>query len=168
MVTPKSGDITPLSMIPITRILLNEDGHAVPPTETLLKNIPIGTVWVRNDGWSIASGFILRIKARNLWHSQWVGVWNRIADEPGFPDRFEYTDLTQDETKLASNQVQPEDIYGLSSEDHHLPLLLVDLVRQKDDSLYTITFPNMSAANIQYLTSLTDDVFCFIVGPDHA
>jgi hypothetical protein len=97
---PTDGERAYLNQIPMTRVLLNEDDEAVHPMRFSADSDvirQIECVWVRNDGWSIAAALTLKIQARNLWHDDWVGVWNRASD-----GIFTYDDLTQTHTRLAS------------------------------------------------------------------
>lgn len=68
-----------------TRVLVDGDGHAEPPSRVKL---PDGVtveryaelVFVRADGWSLGSPLYLAAKAVELWRDEWVCIYDRRAD----------------------------------------------------------------------------------------
>jgi hypothetical protein len=54
-----------------TRVLVNKDGLAVPPSRNPSLE-PISVVFVRKDGWSIGAPAGLEWAAYALWAAEWV------------------------------------------------------------------------------------------------
>jgi hypothetical protein len=81
-----------------TRCLVNAEGEAISFLQYESRGLPtLAVVWVRKDGWMFAAPHHLSIAARNLWHTEWAGVYNRVG---GTKD-FTYNDLTGKENRLA-------------------------------------------------------------------
>ena len=67
-----------------TRVLINEEGEAVPPARAM--DIPgmkkISVVFIRDDGWSLGAPEHLRHVAEEMWQDQWIGYANYPDEEP--------------------------------------------------------------------------------------
>jgi len=58
-----------------TRIVVGEDGHALPPGAAFAQySIACDVVFVRNDGWSLGAPEYLESVARGMWPREWVGM----------------------------------------------------------------------------------------------
>lgn len=68
-----------------TRVLVSEDGEAVPPRRV---ELPDGVtvdrfaelVFIRADGWTLGAPLHLATVAVDLWRDTWVAVYDRRAD----------------------------------------------------------------------------------------
>lgn len=47
---------------------------AVPTTEARAKAMPVHTVFIRNDGWTLGTGEMYRQQAFEMWRGDWVAV----------------------------------------------------------------------------------------------
>lgn len=103
-----------LDMIKPCRVLINEEGEAISYERWVNRGAypDVECVWVRNDGWTLAASFVLAIPARNLWYKEWVGVWNRVANDHG--GLFQYKDLTGDNA-LADLDAWAKDVEALEN-----------------------------------------------------
>lgn len=54
------------------RVVVDEDGHAIPPEAASKMSIDSDIIFLRNDGWSLGAPKDLEDIAYNMWRNDWV------------------------------------------------------------------------------------------------
>lgn len=54
------------------RVIVDEDGHAIPPDAALKMAINSDVIFVREDGWSLGAPKELEDIAYNMWRNDWA------------------------------------------------------------------------------------------------
>lgn len=63
-----------------TRCMINENGEATTPLRAKLQGLSADYIFVRDDGWTLATPAALVKVAYNLWPDEWVGFLKRGSD----------------------------------------------------------------------------------------
>lgn len=59
------------------RVVVNEEGEAIPLKKAEEKGITVDVVFVRKDGWTLGAPESLEMTAFSLWADEWTGFFRR-------------------------------------------------------------------------------------------
>jgi hypothetical protein len=57
-----------------SRVLINKDGEALPPSRAKERGHTYSVVFVRDDGWSLGAPKNLEAVAQSMYPEEWIGV----------------------------------------------------------------------------------------------
>lgn len=60
-----------------SRVIINEDGEAVPMKRARELGATIDIIYIRNDGWSFGASNALKDVAYKMWEGSWVAYWKK-------------------------------------------------------------------------------------------